>query len=156
MWVCSSYMKEKYIGFYCFFSRHVKKLLSPSLPHRLDPKSLDTFGETMLGETIDENRQIFSAHPRVDVKRERLVGYGTKNLKEVIFFFISAHAHLLFVSPQTCGIYHEKSMRFFCSLFFFAKVWYIFFCGAVRTGSGARGPSLPLDERKVKRHSSKN
>eukprot|EP00752_Nemacystus_decipiens_P007508 g6709.t1 len=52
------------------------------LPHRIDPKSLDTFGETMLGETIDENRPIFTAHPRVDAKRQRLVGYGSHNMME--------------------------------------------------------------------------
>eukprot|EP00903_Cladosiphon_okamuranus_P006159 g6060.t1 len=52
------------------------------LPHRMDPKSLDTFGETMLGETIDENRPVFTAHPRVDAKRERLVGFGSHNMKE--------------------------------------------------------------------------
>lgn len=53
------------------------------LPHRIDPKSLDTFGETFLGETIDENRPIFSAHPRVDAKRNRLVSFGSHNMKEV-------------------------------------------------------------------------
>ncbi|CAM9271037.1 unnamed protein product [Scytosiphon promiscuus] len=52
------------------------------LPHRIDPKSLDTFGETFLGETIDENRPIFSAHPRVDAKRNRLVSFGSHNMKE--------------------------------------------------------------------------
>ena len=50
----------------------------------MDPKSLDTFGETMLGETIDENRPVFSAHPRVDAKRQRLVGFGSHNMMEVI------------------------------------------------------------------------
>ncbi|CAN0369370.1 unnamed protein product, partial [Hapterophycus canaliculatus] len=47
------------------------------LPHRIDPKSLDTFGETFVGETIDENRPIFSAHPRVDSKKNRLVNFGS-------------------------------------------------------------------------------
>ncbi|CAN0509372.1 unnamed protein product, partial [Laminaria digitata] len=50
--------------------------MTTRLPYRLDPKSLDTFGETQLGETIDENRPIFSAHPRIDAKNERLVGFG--------------------------------------------------------------------------------
>ena len=37
----------------------------------------------MLGETIDENRPVFSAHPRVDAKRQRLVGFGSHNMMEV-------------------------------------------------------------------------
>lgn len=49
----------------------------------MDPKSLDTFGETFVGETIDENRPIFSAHPRVDAKRNRLVNFGSHNMQEV-------------------------------------------------------------------------
>ena len=57
--------------------------MTARVPHRLDPKSLDTCGETFLGETIDENRPVFTAHPRIDSKKERLVGFGSHNLQEV-------------------------------------------------------------------------
>ncbi|CAN0465304.1 unnamed protein product, partial [Discosporangium mesarthrocarpum] len=50
------------------------------LPHRLDAKSLETFGETFLGETINPGKPAFTAHPRVDPVRERLVGFSTSNM----------------------------------------------------------------------------
>lgn len=66
------------------------------MPHRLDAKSLETFGETKLGETIDEKRSIFSAHPRIDTARGRLVGFGNHNMMEV------RHGHVAGTSAGAC------------------------------------------------------
>ncbi|CAM9278896.1 unnamed protein product [Ectocarpus sp. 6 AP-2014] len=94
------------------------------LPHRLDPKSLDTFGETLLGETIDENRKIFSAHPRVDAKRERLVGYGTKNLKETRLYEYDKNFKLLQsrLVKEANGLLHDFGVTDNYTIFFSAPV----------------------------------
>lgn len=59
------------------------------LPHRLDPKSLETLGESKLRESIDEDRPTFSPHTKVDVDRKRLVGFGQHMLQDVSAVLLS-------------------------------------------------------------------
>ncbi|CAM9702553.1 unnamed protein product [Ascophyllum nodosum] len=69
-----------------FWGGNLLALWEGGLPYRLDAKSLDTLGETNLGGTIDKKRPTFTAHPRIDVTNQRLVGFGSHNMQEVTLY----------------------------------------------------------------------
>ncbi|CAN0128176.1 unnamed protein product, partial [Phaeothamnion confervicola] len=63
-----------------FWGGKLLALWEAGVPHKLDPKSLETFGTSQLGGALGDG-DVFSAHPRFDRRRNRLVNFGIKTIR---------------------------------------------------------------------------
>eukprot|EP00741_Cyanophora_paradoxa_P019949 tig00021179_g19254.t1 len=100
-------------------------------PHRIDPATLETHGPDDLSGAIGE-REAFSAHCRVDTRRDRLVNFGAMPGPERKLVIYEMDRTMHAISKQV----HKMPISSFVHDFTITENYYVFFMGPV-------GVSLP-------------